>query len=275
MPRLILQLAVVLLALRSVPAVAQGNAPAGTAPFASMLPTRVEFGGYYSWVDRGFGDWRGLNAELWLARNTRFVPGFMVDSQTRPAGTQQHYAFMSYMNWTDSFYTVQGLSGAPQRSAEAIFFPKMRYDIKAYWKLPPEKHFVLGAGYTRFDFGRPGNGHILNVGGLYYRGRWVVEGNLFVNQSRPGNLWSASGSLAVQYGTEGRYWFGATASGGRELYRVDVLTPLDVRLNSFTVDVFYRRWISRHFGFRLAATYLDKLEAYRRAGVSARVFIDF
>ena len=129
-------------------------------------------------------------------------------------------------------------------------------------------------GYTHFDFDRPGHGQIFNAGGLYYHNRCVVEGNVFVNQSRPGDLWSTSGSLAVQYGTEGKYWFGVTASGGRELYRVELLTPEDVRLNSVTVDVFYRRWISRHFGYRLGFSFLDKLDAYRRVGVSARLFLE-
>jgi len=270
MPWFILRITVFILLLGTGCAMAQ----IGPAPATGMLPTRLEFGGYYSWVDRGYGDWRGLNAEVWLGRTRRFVPGFMIDSQTRPSGTQQDYAFMSYMNWTDSFYTVQGISGAPQRSDQAIFFPKIRYDIKGNWKLPPDKSFVLGVGYTHFDFGRPGHGQIFNIGGLYYRKKCVVAGNLFVNESRPGNLWSTSGSLAVQYGTEGKYWFGVTASGGRELYRIETLSPFDVRLNSLTFDLFYRRWISRHFGYNFGFTYQDKLDAYRRVGISARLFLE-
>ncbi len=271
MGRAWLLIAILMIIVGPAHVTAQTPAP----PADGVLPVRVELGGYYSWVDRGFGDWKGMNASLWWRGSHRFVPGFLVDSQVRPTGTQQNYTFMSYMNWTDSFYTVQGVSGAPQRSDEAIYFPKIRYDIKGYWKLPPARNFVLAAGYTRFDFGSPGHGNIYNLGALYYHKKVVVEGNLFVNQSRPGDLWSGSGSVSLQYGMEGKYWFGLTAGGGRELYRVESLTPLEVRLISFSLDLFYRRWISRHVGYIFGASLQDKMDAYRRAGVSARMFFEF
>ena len=232
-------------------------------------------GGYYTWADNGYGNWRGLDAALWFRGNSRFIPAFLVDSQTRPAGTQQNYAFTSYMNWTQSFYTVQGFSAAPQRSTSAIYFPKVRYDIKGFYKLPRDRNFVLGAGFTHYDFGQPGYGEIYNLGALYYRKKLVLEGNLFINQSFPGNLWSASGSVALQYGTEGKYWFGLSAGGGRELYYYAGLSPGNVSLTSFTVNLFYRRWISRHMGYVVGSMLQDKLDAYARAGMSARLFFEF
>jgi YaiO family outer membrane protein len=249
--------------------------PAGAPRPSDIQPFRLELGGYYSWVDRGFGDWRGFNGEFWYRGNAKFVPGFFIDSQTRPGGTQQNYAFTSYLNWSPSFYTVQSVSGAPQRSENAIYFPEIRFDVKGFWKLPPGRKLVIGAGFTHFDFGRPGSGDIYNIGALYYRGKLVVEGNLFVNESRPGDLWSASGNLAVQYGVEGNYWLGVSAGGGRELYRYEGLTPVDVRLKSYSMDLFYRRWISRHVGYVIGMAYQDKLDAYRRVGGYARLFFDF
>ena len=256
---------------QSAPAASQ----ASPQPATGMLPTRVEAGGYASWVNNGFGTWRGATAELWLARNRRFIPAFFFDSQTRPAGTQQNYAFLSYMNWSKSFYTVQGVSGAPQRSDEAIYFPKIRYDVKGYWKLPPERNFVVAAGYTHFDLGKPGHGQIYNIGALYYHKKCVIETNVYANRGQPGDFWSGSGSLSVQYGTEGKYWFGVTASGGRELYRVEGLTPYDVRSMSYTLDMFYRRWVTRHVGFNVGFIYQDKLEVYRRGGISGRLFYEY
>jgi len=268
----------VLWAGATIPAAAQGGAaPAQTAgpPAVTTLPYRFEMGGYYTWADNGYGNWRGLDAALWFRGNSRFVPAFLVDSQTRPAGTQQNYAFTSYMNWTQSFYTVQGFSAAPQRSPSAIYFPKVRYDIKGFYKLPRDRNFVLGAGFTHYDFGQPGYGEIYNLGALYYRKKLVLEGNLFINQSFPGNLWSASGSVALQYGTEGKYWFGLSAGGGRELYYYAGLSPGNVSLTSFTVNLFYRRWISRHMGYVVGSMLQDKLDAYARAGMSARLFFEF
>jgi len=257
---------------------AQGGAiqpDPGAAGRMVMLPFRVEAGGYYHWVNRGYGDWRGLTAGIWLNRNGRFVPGFYLDSQTRPTGTQQVYTAIAYMNWTPSFYTVQSVSGAPERSDQATYFPEMRYDLKGYWKLPPDQRVLLAAGITHFELGTTGRGEIYNFGALYYHNKLVAEGNLFINQNRPGGLWSASARLSIQYGIEGKYWLGMSAGGGRELYRIELATPSDVSLSSYSLDFFYRRWIARHFGYVVGATLQEKLDAYTRSGVSARVFFDF
>ncbi len=258
-------------------AVAEESAPpAAAAPTApAMLPFRLEFGGYYSWLDSGFGDWRGLNAEIWWRGHTRFIPALLVDSQTRPTGTQQNYAFTSYMNWLPSFYSTQGISLAPQRSDSAIFFPKVRFDIRGHWKLLADRSLVLAAGFTHFDFGRPGQGQIYNAGTIYYRGRLVLEGNFYLNRSQPGGLWSASGSAAAQYGTEGRYWAGVLLGGGNELYRYDALTPVDIKQASFTTQFFYRRWLTPHVGYVVGATLQDKLDTYNRFGGWGRVFLEF
>src|SRR5215472_10373187 len=154
-----------------------GQAPVQAAP-ETQLPFHVEVGGYASQVDHGYGPWEGTDDQIWFRGSRRFIPAFIVESQTRPTGTQQNYAFFSYLNWTKSFYTVQGFSGAPQRDPKAIYFPKRRYDIKAYKKLTSGQNFVIGAGYTRFDLGATGHGQIFNLGSLYYNGRLVVEGNL-------------------------------------------------------------------------------------------------
>ena len=256
---------------------AQGSpAPAGEqGGSGELLPVRLEFSAYGSHVDRGYGDWRGLQGQLWIRANPYFVPVFFYDSQTRPGGTQQNYAFFSYANWSKWFYTTQGFSYAPERPLSATFFPKKRYDVKGHWKLPPKGNVVLGAGYTRVDWGGPGHAQIFNAGLLYYRRKLVVEGNAFVNRNQPGGLVSGAGSLAVQYGREGSYWFGATAGGGRELYRVQLVTPADIRLSSYSATIFYRKWLSRHFGFVMTFDFQEKLNAYRRAGGAAGLFFEF
>lgn len=240
----------------------------------ALSPIRLEFGGYSSYVNNGFGNWSGGQAQLWY-RSRFFTPAFTVDRQTRPQGTQWNYAFFSYANWTKSFYTTQGFSWAPQKDPLDVYFPQKRYDIKAYWKLLPEKNFVIDAGFTRFDLGAPGHGQIFSAGSLYYHGKWVVDGNLFINRSQPGNLYSASGLLAVQRGQEGRYWVGVTVGGGRELYQLIGQTPFEARFMSYSLGTFYRKWFSKHAGVVFSGDYLDKLNAYRQAGGSARLFFEF
>ncbi|MEP6962849.1 MAG: YaiO family outer membrane beta-barrel protein, partial [Acidobacteriota bacterium] len=174
-----------------------------------------------------------------------------------------------------SFYTIQGYSWAPQKDLSSTYFPKRRYDIRGYWKVPPNQKLLLGAGYTRFDLGPAGHGQIFSAGILYYHNKWIVDANLFTNRSQPGDLYSASGLLSVQYGQEGRHWFGVTLGGGRELYRLIGQTPIEARFMSYSVGTSYRHWLTKHTGIVFSGEYVDKLDAYRRAGGSARLFFEF
>ena len=240
----------------------------------ALSPIRVELGGYSSHVNNGFGNWSGGQAQLWY-RSRFFTPAFTIDRQTRPQGSQWNYAFFSYANWTKSFYTTQGYSWAPQKDPLDVYYPKRRYDIRAYWKLPPEQKFIIDAGYTRFDLGAPGHGQIFSTGALYYHGKWVFDADLFINRSQPGDLYSASGLVSVQHGREGHSWLGATVGGGRELYQLAGQTPFEARFMSYSFSAFYRRWLSKNAGVVFSGQFLNKLDAYRQAGGSASLFFEF
>ena len=113
------------------------------------------------------------------------------------------------------------------------------------------------------------------MGTIYYHEKLVLEGNVFINRNQPGALVSASGSLAAQYGIEGHYWAGVVLSGGRELYQSVSFQPIDINFSSYSARAFYRKWLSRHLGVVVFFDYQDKLEAYRRVGVSSRIFFEF
>ncbi len=260
------------------PASADGDQASAGRPAkgaGEVLPIRVEVGGYSSHVDRGFGTWSGADGQVWVRSSTVFIPMFSVASQSRPEGSQQAFSFFSYMNWSKSFYTTQGFSFAPQSAGRPLLFPKYRYDVKAHYKLPPARNFLLTAGYTRFDFGGPIHGEMYGAGFLYYRHKWVVEGNGYLTRNQPGDLISGAGDLAVQYGREGRYWAGTRFGGGREVYRYIVMTPLEVRLNSVSNYTFFRKWINRNVGFVLFAEFQNRMSAYRRIGGGGRLFFEF
>ena len=259
----------------AVVCVAQSSQAPNPPQDTTQLPFRLELGGYGSHVNAGYGDWNGAQTTLWIRANSVFVPAVFFDSQTRPTGTQQNYGFISYLNWSKSFYTVQGFSAAPQSDPAAVYFPKRRYDIKANWKVPPGRNFVLGAGYTRFDMGAQGHGQIFNAGALWYHRKLVVEGNAFLNRNQPGDLYSASGTVAVQYGQEGKYWVGGTAGGGRELYQYVAQIPFNVRFNGYSLRAFYRKWLSRHVGIAVNFDWQDLMGAYRRVGGTGNLFFEF
>ena len=259
-------------------AVAQEVSPAAGEAAAAPegpLPMRLEIGGYGSWMDNGYGSWRGVAAQFSARLGKTFVPIFTIDSQTRSSHAQQNYALLSYVNWSDSFYTVQAFSAATAASPAFTYFPDRRFDVKAHWKIPPRRNLVIGGGFSHLDFGRRSRADVLTVGALYYRNRLVLEGDAFVNRNQPGDLVSHAGIVSAQYGIEGRYWIGLSASAGRELYQHVAVVPQEVRLSNHSTGAFYRQWLSRHVGVAFSADYQNRRDAYRRVGTSTSLFLDF
>lgn len=236
---------------------------------------RVELGSYVSQASNGVGTWRGTQAQLWLTSMPRFTPILTFDRQTNPGGSRTNYSFLSYLNWTPTFYTVQGLSVAPETRPIAVGWPNFRYDVRTFWKLPANRNFVLSSGITKLDYGSTLRATVISVGGIYYRRKWIIESQVYVNQTRPGNLWSSSGMVTAMYGAKGKSWIGAVASGGRELYRNAAITPGELQFDGYTVGGIYRKWLSRNYGIVILPEYQEKLAAFRRFGITIRGFWEF
>jgi len=242
--------------------------------YEEPLPVLLEVGTYHSGVNNGYGYWRGTDATLWLRHNPRFTPVFMFNSQTRPGVTQQSYGFFSFANWSKNFYTTQGFSASPKRGGYRLF-PQRRFDVKAFYKAPFNRQLVLAAGYSNFSFGSPVKGHIYNAGFIYYRPKMIFEGNYFLNNNQPGNNLASSASMAFQYGQEGKYWVGTVLGGGKEVYTYIAQTPLEVNLNGVSTQVFFRKWLNRHYGIYMSFDHQTKFGAFSRTGGTARMFFEF
>ncbi len=252
---------------------AQGTDTPAKVPAA--LPYRLEVGGYGVDFNNGGGLWRGANATLWIRKNPRFIPALTFDSRTSDAGTQRYYAFFSYANWTPNFFTTQSVSGTDAGGTTRLLFPRFRYDVKAWWKLPPRRSLVAGVGVSRYTLGSAGSGTMINPGLLFYKGSFVLDGEVFFNRTSPGALWSGSGLFAIQQGHEGRHWAGMTIGVGRQAYRELALAPLEVRYSSFSADLFYRKWLTRNFGIAVSGGFQDARNSYQRYSFSTRAFFEF
>lgn len=245
------------------------------AGYESPLPILLEVGTYHNAVSNGNGYWRGADATLWVRKIPRFTPVFQFNSQTRPGVTQQSFTFFSFANWSKNFYTTQGVSYAPERNGVSLFASR-RVDVRGFYKLPVlERRLLLTAGASHFDFRGPVKGQIYSTGFLYYPKRMIIEGNYFINRNQPGNKIGHSASMAVQYGQEGKYWVGTVVGGGKEVYMFIAQTPLEVNLNSVSTQVFFRKWLNRHYGVFVAFDQQTKFGAFTRAGVIGRVFFEF
>jgi YaiO family outer membrane protein len=255
---------------------ASGNSASGGGVPWQETPFRLEFGGYASHASKGLGTWRGVDGQLWIRGNRRITPVLTFDSQTRPTGTQQNVGGMAIVNWSPSFYTVQGFSasaapvGAPLR-----YFPTQRYDFRAMWKTAHDRNFLLTGGYTRVNYGRGVSADMPNMGFLWYKGKFVTEGVAYWVKNNPGNFNAGAGTLSTMYGREGKYWVGATVGGGREVYRSIMVNPGEVRLNSVSFYAFARKWITRDKGIIVFFDFQNRIDFFQRGGGGARFFWEF
>jgi len=251
-------------------------APAAPAVLP-VQPLRLELGGYGDYFQNAGGWWRGFDSTLWIRKSPKFVPALTFDSRTSNAGTERYYSFFSYANWTPNFFTTQAVAGTPDGGTATLplLFPRLRYDAKAWWKLPPHRRAVAGLGFTRYTLDNRLSGTIINPGLLYYTGPLVFDLEGFVNRTEPGSFWSGSGLLAVQQGREGNHWVGVSVGAGRQTYRELMNLPLAVRFASVSVDTFYRKWLTRNFGVVVSAGYFDAFHTYQRFLVTGHIFFEF
>ncbi|MBI2816326.1 MAG: YaiO family outer membrane beta-barrel protein [Acidobacteria bacterium] len=235
---------------------------------------RLEAGGFDNAVSNRFGQWWGGLISLSYKPSNRVTTSASLISQTRPAGTEQLVTLDTVIDWSKWFYTQIGVSGGGADDP-AAFFPRYRYDINGFFKVPGKPALVLDGGYTRLQFGAPVGGRISRMGAIYYWRKFVFQGNLNFNNVRPGNHKSKSVSGAVQYGQEGHYWIGLTMGGGREAWQTLTLTPQDVQFTSYSTSVFLRKWFTPRHGMAFSYNYAVKRAAYRINGVDVRFFVDF
>jgi YaiO family outer membrane protein len=250
---------------------------AGQPALLPAQPFRVELGGYGNYFPNAGGWWRGFDSTVWIRTSPKFVPAITFDSRTSDAGTERYYSFFSYANWTPNFFTTQSISGTPDGGGAGLplLFPRLRYDGKVWWKIPPRRRAVVGMGFSRYSLDNGQNSLILNPGVLYYKGSFVFDVEGFANRNEPGTFWSGSGLAAIQQGREGSHWVGITIGAGRQQYRDVLNLPIDIRYSSFSADAFYRRWLTRHSGFVLSGGYLDAFHTYHRYSVAMHLFFEF
>jgi len=259
--------------IQQEPAPTPNESAAARAPEGFRPRFHVEGSAFLNSVSNGFGRWWGGGLEFaWTPPSRMMVSGEVI-SQARPGVVEQLAGLRTLVNWTKWFYTDATISGGGPNDAVA-FFPRFRYDATANFKIS-NSGLVLNAGYTRLYFGPPVSGEVIRAGAIYYWRKFVVQGNGNWNTAHPGNQKSASGTGALQYGREGRYWLGIVAGGGHEAWQTLSLTPQDIQFTSYSGSVFVRKWLSPRSVFAAAYNYSLKRTAYRINGVELKLFVDF
>ena len=249
-------------------------APAPAPPEAVSHRYRLEFGSFDNNVSNQFGHWWGSGLNLSYQQSERLTASGQIIWQRRPGETERLFGVGTLIHWSRWFYTDLALSGGGPNDS-AAFFPRVRYDWTANFKVPGAPGLILNAGLTKLYFGDPIRGRVVRTGAVYYWRRFVFQGTLYLNSSQPGNHASKSVNGAAQYGQEGRYWMGLIAGGGREAWQTLALTPQDVEFSSYSTSVFLRKWLSPSYGVSAAYGYSVKRTAYRIHGLDFKFFWDF
>ena len=250
-------------------AVSQDDKPALEAHEEPLL---VEFGGFTNFVDRNYGQWRGVNGRLMYRGAKHFVPVVSLATQTRPEGSQVTLGADAYILVNKWFYSIAGIGGSP--SGSAVLWPRRRFNVMGAISIPRAPGLVGTVGVARID-GEAGHyDRILSTGALYYRGPTIWSGSVSFNRNYPGDARSASATIAVQHGAQKKYWAGVGFVAGRVAYQTISLTPLDVRFFSYGQSVFYSKWVSRKWGFTGRYEYQNQVDAYQRHGIAVSLFVE-
>ena len=64
-------------------------------------------------------------------------------------------------------------------------------------------------------------------------------------------------------------------SGGNIAYQTISLSPLNVQFQTYGPNIFLQKWMNDKFGIIMKYDYQNQLEAFRRHGISANLFIEF
>jgi YaiO family outer membrane protein len=260
----------------------QAPAPAPPPPSpATAAPANPVFevgaSHHHVWdEDASLGPWRVVHGSLAWQPPLRVRPRFELERQSRPDGGHYRGTLGAYVDWTPSLYSYQAFTLAPAAGAATRFYPTRRGDVRVFWKMPRYPSLTLAGGYTGLTFGAPQRSDIVNIGALVYRPGVITQGTLYLNRNSPGALHSAAGNLAVQFGAEGKAWYGVNAGGGRELYRLGTLASgATADFTTATVGGFVRRWLTPSAGIHATAEYQRIIGSYSRAAVAANLFVGF
>jgi YaiO family outer membrane protein len=133
---------------------------------------------------------------------------------------------------------------------------------------------VATVAFTRLDSEAGHYDRTISGGGLYYHGRFVWSGAVSFNRNDPGGAGSTSGSIAVQYGAEKKYWIGGSFVGGHVAYQTISLRPLDLRFETYNPAVFVSKWLGRKWGVTGRYDYQNQVHAYQRHGIAGSLFFE-
>jgi YaiO family outer membrane protein len=252
------------------PAPTQQNPPVAAPTPAQPLNGFVEFGGNYHALSNGFGNWNGGYMRTIITSGNHTFNG-EVAGQREFGDTGVYFGAGDTYTFNSDWYGSLSLG----TSVGGFFYPRVRADAFINRKLLGRKQLIVNFGsgyYAAKDVHRD---YSFSSGVVYYfSGPWIFETGARFNVSRPGNVFSPSGFVAVTQGRNKQHYLVGRAGFAREAYQIVGPGAVISDFVSQEVSLTWRKWAGKNWGINAVGEYYHN-PIYERGGISVGIFKDF
>lgn len=178
----------------------------------------------------------------------------------------------AYRDWSPWFYTYSALSAG----TDSPYLQAFRADNDCNFKVGAKKNIVLTLGGTYMKAHDEHLDTVISPGITVYMEKWILSYRYLQNTSDPGGFVSGSTLLSAAYGQEGKSWIYLNCSAGGQGYLATyAFPPQQVSGNVTSVELKYRKWLKKSYGYTASVAYLELQDSYKKYTMSFGVFKNF
>jgi YaiO family outer membrane protein len=117
---------------------------------------------------------------------------------------------------------------------------------------------------------------VISPGITVYLSKLILSYRYLDSASNPGGIVSGTSICSAGYGEENKSWLYLTVTkGGQGYLAISVFPPQEVKGNVVNLDLKYRKWLKKDFGFITGASYLNLENGYDKYTVYLGSFKSF
>lgn len=219
-----------------------------------------------------YGKWHTLSIANYQKISDDLTVFYQAGSFGRKSGNALLASIGAYTDWSKSFYTYSQVTAG----TNSEYLPLFRIDNDFNYKFGKLKNIVATIGISYINAHDDHSDRIVSAGFTYYGDMYNFSYRLFQNHSNPGNIISYSNSLSFGYGKEKWQWIYLTVSWGDQAY-LSTLQAIgtEVRQDSVTVNLGYRKWTADTSGFYGNLGYSTLKDGYNKKNVKIGYFYEY
>jgi len=233
--------------------------------------TTLEIGLHRSSLTQGNPAWSGAFVKGSWQSNARLSWLAEISAQRRFDDQGVYLSLGANQVFNDDWYGTFFASS----SAGGFFLPRYRFDAFLSRKWLEARQLITTVGISHINAKDEHRDLRLFVGSSYYfSAPWILEGGLYFNRSRPGDVHANSGFLALTQGRAGTHYLTLRYGAGREAYQ---LIGPDLTISDFashSTSLVWRQWFHGGTGLNLRTEHYRN-PFYRRNSFEFSAFQEF